>query len=684
MPCFGQQSFDYIIPVDDTSKVLSVLDVSVSKKSNLAPSTTIIDEQELQQHSGLAIADVLERASGAATLRTGNTISKPVINGMYGNRLHIYSQGVRVEGQQWGDEHAPEIDGHISSTISVYQGANALTFAQDALGGVVLMQSAPLHQIDKRLGGKWQSAGFLNGRGGSSSLLLEGKSKHVQGVYWRGQGSLKGLGDYRTPDYYVPNSGVREHNFSLETGFFRERYAVSLFYSQYHSRISVTPWSHIGNLTDLNEVLSGAIVRSEGAFSYHMQRPNQQIAHELLKIQSRYYFKKERTVQLTLSRQYNLRQEYDLHTPWTPPADGSVPPQVQFELLTYSGEALWVQLRERSTTKIGTQATHMGNVTNGRFFIPNYIRQQAGGFVNHKVQLNKWEVNGTMRYDINQLTAYFRENDAVVHKKNNYANLSGAVEVIHQQTDHLRWFVGLNRMWRAPGINELHSKGLHHGTASYEEGSDGLNQEIMNQVSLGMMYQTKKWGATVVPFVSYIADYIYLQPSFIPVLSIQGAFPAFYYAQTNAWYNGLRYSVNYEKNKLGISLRHRGQFLHVKDAQSNEFIIGIPPTSFTTELFYHPALKQLKERNLFGSVNWTYTAQQWRIAPERDYMAPPDAFHLFSASVGASLPVAKSSLQITLGVENIFNTTYRNYMNRLRYYLHEPGRQVSIRLNYKF
>jgi iron complex outermembrane recepter protein len=684
VPYYAQHLSDNYIIIDDTSKVLNVLDVAVSRKSKTSLSSLIIDEKDLQQHAGLSIADVLERVGGAATLRTGNNINKPVINGMYGNRLQLFSQGVRIEGQQWGDEHAPEIDGHVSGTISVYQGANALVYAQDALGGVVLMQSSPLHQIDKRIGGKWQTAGFLNGRGGSSSLQLEGKSQLIKGLYWRGQGSLKRLGDYRTPAYFVPNSGVVENNFSLETGYFKERFTISLLYSQFNSSISVTPWSHIGNVTDLNEVLSGSIIRPEGAFSYQMQRPNQQIAHELFKLQTRYHFKKDRTVQLTLARQYNLRQEFDLHTPWTPSADGSIPPQVQFELLTYSGEALWLQIRDKSTTRIGFQANHMGNVTNGRFFIPNYIRQQAGGFLNHKIQLNKWEVHGTLRYDVNLLTAYFRYNDAIVSKINSNADFSGAVEVMYQQNSNLRWFAGLNRMWRAPGINELHSRGLHHGTASYEEGNEALGQEIMNQLTLGINYQQQKWGATVVPFISYITDYIYLQPSLIPVLSIQGAFPAFYYAQSNAWYNGLRYSISYEKNKHGIELRHRGQLLHVKEAQSKEFIIGIPPSSFVTEIFYYPVPKKWQERNVFGSLNWSYTAQQWRIAPDREYMAPPPAFHLFSATVGARLPIAQSEVNLSLGVENIFNTSYRNYMNRQRYYIHEPGRQLIIRLHYKF
>jgi iron complex outermembrane recepter protein len=681
---FAQEAFESWLMTDDTSKVLQVLEITVTKKNTVHPSTVAITELELELHQGLSLADAMEKTVGVSTIRTGNAIAKPVINGMFGNRLQLYSQGTRLEGQQWGDEHAPEIDASRLSSINVYQGANALVYASDAFGGVVMLESSPLNQIGRKLSGKWQNAGFYNGRGGSSSLMLEGKSQRFTGIYWRTHGSAKRMGDYRTPDYFVPNSGLKELNFSMEGGLFKEKFSIALFYSQYTNTVGVTPWSHIGNLTDLYDVLSNNLVRPEGEFNNAISRPNQRIAHELMKGNMQFYFKKDRIVAINVSRQYNLRQEYDLHTPWTPTPVGAISPSVQFELLTFSGDVILSQQRKRSISKVGVQGSHMGNVSNGRFFIPNYIRKQLGGFFHHKVILKNWEFQGTFRYDINQLTAYFWANDSIETKRNNNTDFSGALEAAFKWSEQGRIFIGYSRMWRAPGINELYSRGLHHGTASYEEGNALLNPEVMHQLTVGLTYATTKWNFSLVPFVSYINDYIYLQPALTPVLSINGAFPAFYYAQSNAWYSGFRYALNHEKNKQGFAFGHRAQFLHVLDAQSKEYIVGIPPTSFITEIVYFPTLEKLKKNDFFTGINWSHTATQWRITAERDYVASPEAFHLFGVTAGAKLPVKESILHIGLSIENIFNTTYQNYMNRLRYYLHEPGRQVSLRLNFKF
>ena len=63
-----------------------------------------------------------------------------MIHGMHSNRVLILNNGVRQEGQQWGIEHAPEVDPFIANKISVIKGANSVRYGSDAIAGVVLVE----------------------------------------------------------------------------------------------------------------------------------------------------------------------------------------------------------------------------------------------------------------------------------------------------------------------------------------------------------------------------------------------------------------------------------------------------------------------------------------------------------------------------------------------------------------
>ncbi|WP_081490483.1 carboxypeptidase-like regulatory domain-containing protein [Pontibacter sp. BAB1700] len=75
-----------------------------------AQSAGTLSGRELETTRGLSLAESLQNLSGVSTMQTGPTISKPVIHGLHSNRILLLNNGVRHEGQQWGAEHAPEID----------------------------------------------------------------------------------------------------------------------------------------------------------------------------------------------------------------------------------------------------------------------------------------------------------------------------------------------------------------------------------------------------------------------------------------------------------------------------------------------------------------------------------------------------------------------------------------------
>ncbi|MGL5892812.1 MAG: TonB-dependent receptor plug domain-containing protein, partial [Bacteroidia bacterium] len=144
----------------------------------------------LEQVRGKSLGEALTVVTGVTALQTGSNIAKPMIHGLHSNRIIILNNGVRQEGQQWGLEHAPEIDPFTASKITVIKGAGSMRYGSDALGGVVLVEPSEIRD-SAGIGGELNLAGFTNNREGNASLMLEQNLKRLPAFSWRVQGSLK-------------------------------------------------------------------------------------------------------------------------------------------------------------------------------------------------------------------------------------------------------------------------------------------------------------------------------------------------------------------------------------------------------------------------------------------------------------------------------------------------------------
>src|SRR5690606_17610964 len=194
--------------------------------------------RELNQSRGKSLGESLKSIAGVTSLNTGNNVSKPVIHGLHSDRVLVLNNGIRQEGQQWGSEHAPEIDPFIAKNISVIKGAESIRYGANAIAGVVLVEP---HQLRDSAGinGELNTVGASNGKSGVASAMLEGNIGKLKGLSWRLQGTTKQSGNIHTPDYFMKNTGVKEQNFSWALGFNQPKYGLKLFYSQFNSDIGI-------------------------------------------------------------------------------------------------------------------------------------------------------------------------------------------------------------------------------------------------------------------------------------------------------------------------------------------------------------------------------------------------------------------------------------------------------------
>ena len=267
-----------------------------------------LSKDKIDKVKGLPLGTMLEEINGVRALKTGTSISKPIIHGLHSNRVLILNNGIRQGGQRWGSEHAPEIDPFVANEISLIKGANSIKYGFDAIGGVVLIKP---RKISEEFGirGEVNLVGFSNGRQGTSAAFIGGRHQKLAALSWSIQGSYKRGGNTHTSNYYLKNTGIQEYNFSGNLGWKKKNYGLDLYYSQFNSDLAIFSGSHIGNLTDLQHAFDLKEPAEKASFSYKIGRPWQHIEHELTKAKFFVRTGKIGKINLVYGRQYNMRYE---------------------------------------------------------------------------------------------------------------------------------------------------------------------------------------------------------------------------------------------------------------------------------------------------------------------------------------------------------------------------------------
>ncbi len=639
-------------------------------------SAEVLEKEELARLRGSSLGESLKYLPGVTALQTGPTIFKPVIQGMYGTRVLILNNGIRQEGQQWGNEHAPEVDPFIASKISVIKGVQSIRYGSDAIGGVVLLEPEALNTF-RGTKALINLGGFSNNRAGVASGIVEHGFKKIPGLAVRLQGTVRKGGNTRTPDYWLKNTGFQEANFSAAAAYQGRRWGLETFYSQFNTTLGIFTGSHIGNVSDLITAINSGQPAVTSDFSYAIERPKQIVNHELWKNKV-YYRLGQQTLVLEYARQFNKRQEYDSHKAYNP----SLPdePQLSFELTTHTVQA-YVEHRisRRLRGTAGVMYINQANTYQGRYFIPNFASNAIGVYVTEAYKLSaKTKVEAGLRYDYKYLKSYYYENNVLQSPERKFQSPTANLGLLHEWSSHIETQVLLGTAFRAPNVNELYSDGVHHGAAAYEIGNPDLKPEKAVNAAFTLNYVFRKCFGYVHAYGYYFNNYIYLKPVFPPTLTIRGAFPTFEYTQVNATYGGLDISVN-DSITEKIILSARYSMVSAYNRSQDEWLIYIPPTRLQLGMKYLlPAVGRIKKP--YVSVDGILTAKKKNVPANADYMAPPAGYFLLQAEAGTYITLAKQEMLVTLTAQNILNTHYRDYLDRFRYYADAAGTNIILRL----
>lgn len=633
-----------------------------------------LDQQELKRVQELGLEALGEEVAGYNSLSAGNNIIKPVIHGMYGNRVITSVNGIPLEDQQWGREHGLNADPAMAGSISVISGAAAVEHGPGALGGVLIISPEPMPE-DTILSGQANLQAQSNGRGGRMLIKLEEALEG--GISWRSQIAGFRLGDLQAPNYNLSNTGTAGLNYALEAGLNRERWRGRLFYQATNTDLGILRASSTGNLTDLEEAIGREEPLYQEDFTYQIAPPRQEISHHTIGTEWRYRTQNDQLWELRYGYQLNRRKEYDFRR-----GISDDTPANDLKLTTQTADLKYHFTRGRKwRAKYGLSGLLQVNSnvpgTGIRPILPNYNRYRIGVFSIQEWEQARWVFTLGARYDYEYILAQKYDRQNILRKPEfTFHNFSLSLGGTFRINEKVQYSSDLALASRPPHVIELLSEGLHHGAASIEIGDSTLTPEYsLNWSHTLRMNFNEATQLELTAYANPVHNYIFQVADSIPRLTIRGAFPVWNYVQSNVFLVGTDLSFN---SRFGSNWFYRLNASYVRgyDLGNNEDLILMPPPRLNHRLTH-------KLKNGFSlAITHEWSAEQTHYPEGLDLSPPPPAFNLlhFDASwSAAALPV-----EISLQIRNLTNNSYRIYLDSFRYFADRPGINFVLNLKYQF
>jgi len=653
-------------------------DTAADRLARVAAVSTL-DAQALAATRGQTLGETIKNLPGVSVIQFGPSIAKPVIRGLNSQRVLVMNGGLRQEDQQWGTEHAPNIDSFDADAVTVVRGAATVLYGADALGGVVRVDHAALPDTGGLRGNVALNA-FSNSRQGALSIGAEGADlslPKIGATGYRLRLTSRLAGNGAAPDYFLTNTGFRELNGSLALGVSRDWGRTEVSLSRFGTELGVLRQAHVGNADDLARAMRGA--PPDSSFSYDIDRPNQRVSHTTLRVRTVRTFAEAGDLEVVYGLQYNHRREYDNHGPLRFRNE----PAFNLKLFSNSLDVRWTHSRWKGWRgTIGTSALAQGNQTLGKaFLIPGYDLWQGAAYAQEELALGRLSLSAGLRGDaISQTTIAFA--DAGIRSPagtKSWRNVAGSIGAAYLVRDGLDVAVRVARAWRPPTVNERYAQGVHHGTAQYELGDANLSSEQSLGVEGTIRYRTRTVQVDAAAYANTVNDFIYLQPT-QPVQTIRGAFPGFRYAQADSRLRGVELALSYAP-VARVQLTANGTVVRGTNRLTGEPLFDMPADRLTLNARYNGAGGGANDAPWYVGAGSLLVRQQDGVPNGTIYTLPTAGYALLQLEAGLrGRRVFGRRTDISLSVNNALDTRYRDYLSRYRLFVNDTGRDVIARI----
>lgn len=642
-----------------------------------------INQITISEAMGRSLGALLEGVSGMSSIQTGTIVSKPVIHGMYGNRILMVSNGARLTGQQWGADHAPEVDKNNYSNIGVVKGADAVKYGSEALGGIILLQPAPLPYENSGFRGMVSTFYGTNGRRFGASGYVENSFKWRGNWAWRLHLHSENGGDRSTAHYLLNNTGMRENSLSMTLGYSHKPWRLEAGYSLFAQKLGVMQSAQMGNEQLLQERIRLGRPVDFTPFSRHIGYPFQEITHHTAFLKAFFNHQALGNFSFQSTFQQDNRRENRIRR-----MNHSNIPTVSLHLKSLQNALVWNKGYGQWKSEAGTQMlvtdNHNERGTGVVPIIPNYTEVAFGLYALQKLTTNRWGFEVGARFDGQQTKADgYDWTGQRYGGKRNFTNFIYSLGAHYHINRQLKVTSHFGVAWRAPHVYELYSNGNELSSGIFVKGDSTLRSEQSYKWITSLKYANKYFNIQLDGYLQWINNYIYDQPTGRNITVISGAYPVFQYRQTRAFFKGVDLDAHISPIS-SLDYHLVSAMIWACEKPSKAYLPYIPSFRLTHSLTW--TLPFYKAYSLKIGISHRFVAKQTRFNPATDLIAfTPKAYHLVGFEASFSVPMQKGmSLRISLMGDNILNREYKEYTNRSRYYAHDMGRDVRCMITWNF
>ena len=637
------------------------------KMQDMSMPAGIVDRNSLRMTPATNIVDAVAKLPGVSQVSTGSGISKPVIRGLGYNRVVVVADGVRQEGQQWGDEHGVEIDGNAVSSVEVLKGPASLLYGSDALAGVLKLNTDPVVPLGKmRLNVNSEyhtNSGLVN-----YSFNFGGNK---QGLSWNIRYGDKFAHAYKTPiDGYVPNTQFRERALSGMLGVNKAWGHTRLIGSYFH----LTPSIAEGERDPLTGKLEQAYADAK---TYHHGLPYQQVYHYKAVLDNAFYLGEGR-LNAVLAYQQNRRQEFE--------APDEYGLYLKLHTVNYNVHYVTRRLGEDWRIISGVSGMWQRSLNQGdEFLIPDYSLFDFGAFVTTTANVGSWALNGGLRFDNRHLDSRELMDDGEMRFqafKRNFNGFTASVGAVWHATEHLDLRANAARGFRAPNISELASNGVHEGSLRYEVGNRDLKPEFSLQFDLGAELTTPWLDAQLSLFSNRIDNYIFIHRT---GEVIDEGFMTYRYDSGDAQLLGGEFAVDihpWHFLHLGTSFAMVNA-VQLHQPEESKYLPFTPAPRWQSDIKWEVLHDGRVLNNAFISLGVDYNFKQDHYYRADNTETATPAYCLLNAAIGTDIMFRGHRVAcLSIMGTNLTNKAYQSHLSRLKYADVNPvtGRQGVLNM----
>ena len=721
---------NYTIYLKPVSQLLNEVVISGNSVPTLLRETpnaiTILSAKAIDHTSESNLIDALAKhITGLNVVKTGPNISKPFIRGLGYNRVLTLYDGLRQEGQQWGDEHGIEIDAYNIEKAEVIKGPASLMFGSDALAGVVSLFPYSPKQTDGIISGRVLSEYQINNGLIGNGLRL---GCNYGKFFWNVSATHRLARNYKNSiDGPVYNTGFKETTTTALLGYNFPKAKLTLNITTYNNLQGIPDGSR-DSITrsftkqiyegDFDDIKTRPIVTEKDLRSYTLSPLHQRIQHYRVYSNGRYKIAKGTATSL-FGIQQNIRQEFN--HPTTPQLPG-----LNAKLTTISGNVqLQYPLSNNLAVTFGLNTMYQNNksLIATDFPIPNYKLIETGSYLFGKWNLTSIVITGGLRYDVKQLKTQnlYVNTDANGFQKQvkipdtagailkyqsiekNYNGVSASLGFSSKINSKLNVKFNIARGYRSPNITEVASNGLDPGAHIYYVGNINALPETNLEEDLGIDYNYNELTFSFSIFNNNLSNYIFLNQltdnNGNSIVDAQGN-KTFEYQQSKAQLYGFETNVNYRpknikgfgiSSSLSVTYGENKKPEYIRKGSQGQYLPLIPPLCWRTEMEQKISLIPKKALDLNVKAEYEFVAKQTRYMGLNNTETPSNSYHLFNLFVGTEFKYFGSNkLSLQLQVNNLFDISYQSHLNRLKYFeyynnvnhsgIYNMGRNVCVKV----